>query len=363
MKAAFIITGSEILTGYRQDTLVQPFASMLGIKGIDVIEVRMLSDSPDALVSAVDDLGCRSGMILVTGGLGQTPDDTTLTAIDVLSRRSSLQKDINNPVGQAKGIDMLIDNGTRVIFLPGVPKEAKAMLSELLDELSERKSEMVNIPVFGKGEVEIAAMLGPLAGNCGFLPHEMEITVVAPIHLEAQVRTILDKYALEDTDLSISVAGLLQTRGLHVACAESCTGGLVGHLITQVPGSSVFFLGSIVAYNNEVKHKVLGVKEEDLKIHGAVSREVAEAMLDGVLRLTGADVGIATTGIAGPSGGTKDKPVGTVWISVGTSTDHITRCLRFSFDRAGNKTVSAKASLFMLRSFIYDQGLYRHPSS
>jgi len=362
MKASFIITGSEILTGYRQEALVQPFASMLGIKGIDVIEVRMLSDSPDALSSAVNDLACRSGMILVTGGLGQTPDDTTLTAIDNLSLCSSARKDIDNPVGQAQGIELLLDN-TRVIFLPGVPKEAKAMLSELLDELPERGSEMVNIPVFGKGEVEIAAMLGPLARHCGFLPHEMEITVVTPMHLEAQVRTILDKYALENTNLSISVASILQTSDLRVACAESCTGGLIGHLITQVPGSSMFFLGSIVAYNNEVKHRVLGVKEEDLKIHGAVSREVAEAMLEGVLRLTSADVGIATTGIAGPSGGTKDKPVGTVWISVGTSTNHITRCLRFAFGRAGNKTVSAKASLFMLRSFIYDQGLYSNCSS
>jgi nicotinamide-nucleotide amidase len=133
----------------------------------------------------------------------------------------------------------------------------------------------------------------------------------------------------------------------------------MAHLITQTPGSSEYFLGTAVTYSNDLKTKVLGVPEDMLARHGAVSQEVAAAMLKGVLELTGADVGIATTGIAGPTGGSADKPVGTVWIAAGAGDNPTVQRFQFGFGRSGNKLISAKAGLNMLRLVIHDQDLHR----
>jgi nicotinamide-nucleotide amidase len=208
-------------------------------------------------------------------------------------------------------------------------------------------------------EVEIAERIGPLADKCGYLPREMEIALVAPADLETQIRSTLGRHALEGKGLARTFGELLKARRLTCAAAESCTGGLVSHLITQVPGSSEYFLGSIVSYRNEVKVNVLNVSREDLERYGAVSEEVAKAMLKGVLHLTGADVGMAATGIAGPDGGSDEKPIGTVWICVGTADHQETNMMRFPFDRDGNKMISAKIALFMLRNLIHDQDIHR----
>jgi nicotinamide-nucleotide amidase len=194
-------------------------------------------------------------------------------------------------------------------------------------------------------EVEIALRIGPLAEKCGYLPREMEINLVAPADLETQIRPILGRHALEGNGLARTFGEVLKAKGLKCAAAESCTGGLISHLITQAPGSSEYFLGSIVSYSNEVKVNLLKVSREDIDRFGAVSEQVARAMLKGVLRLTGADVGMATTGIAGPDGGSDEKPVGTVWICVGTPDHQEARMMRFSFDREGNKMISAKTAL------------------
>jgi PncC family amidohydrolase len=187
----------------------------------------------------------------------------------------------------------------------------------------------------------------------------MEIALVAPADQQARIRSILGRHALEGKGLARTFGELLKARGLTCAAAESCTGGLISHLITQVPGSSEYFLGSIVSYSNEVKVNILGVSREDIERFGSVSEQVARAMLKGVLRLTGADAGMATTGIAGPDGGSPEKPVGTVWICVGTADHQEARMMRFSFDRDGNKMISAKAALFMLRNYIHDQDIHR----
>jgi PncC family amidohydrolase len=148
--------------------------------------------------------------------------------------------------------------------------------------------------------------------------------------------------------LAERVGALLAGKGWTLAAAESCTGGLISHLITNIPGSSAYFLGGVVAYANKTKEQVLGVRRELLIAHGAVSREVALAMAQGVRRLLGADVGLAATGIAGPSGGTPQKPVGTVFIAVsGPLGDEVRRVLA-TFDREGNKRFSAEAALELL---------------
>ena len=355
MDAALVITGSEMLSGFRQDALVQPFAAMLKAKGIAVREVRMLGDDPARLVQALTDL--KADFIIVTGGLGLTPDDTTAQVVDTLAGQGTRQA-IDNPVGSASGIDLSLKD-KRIVFLPGVPNEALAMFQNLMAQFADQGVSTVNIPVFGLREVEIARRLGELAPRCGYLPKDMEITLVVPQDIETEVRRMLGRHCLEGPDLATTVGALLKERGLRLAAAESCTGGLISHLITQVPGSSAYFLGSAVAYSNELKSKALGVPEEMIARYGAVSQEVAGAMLKGVLELTGAEVGIATTGIAGPTGGTADKPVGTVWIAAGSGDNPRVQRFQFGFGRTGNKLISAKAGLNMLRLVIHDQDLHR----
>lgn len=358
VKASLIVTGSEILTGRRQDALIMPFAAQLAARGFLMHEVRIISDAPGGLCAAILDLLEPSSLMVVTGGLGLTPDDTTRMAIEELGRqRQPLSEgQIRNPVGSAQGIDLRFE-GCRVVFLPGVPRESLAMLPLVLEDIGEEMTSTAEVPVFGLREVEIAERIGPFADRCGYLPREKEIALVVPMHLEGEIRSILGRHALEGKDLSWTFGDLLKSRGLTCAAAESCTGGLIGHLITQVPGSSDYFLGSVVSYGNVVKEQILGVVRSDLERYGAVSEQVGRAMLKGVLGLTGADVGMAVTGIAGPDGGTREKPVGTVWICVGTLDDAEARQFRFSFDRDGNKMISAKAALFMLRNRIHDQDI------
>jgi nicotinamide-nucleotide amidase len=354
MKAALIITGSEIITGKRQDAIVQPFAVKLLAKGIPVSEIRILGDSPADLAGTVADI--KADLVIVTGGLGETPDDTTRKAVGVIPDIISTGQ-IHNPAGSAKGIDLKFKD-KRVVFFPGVPREAYAMIDLILEGMPDVTLPTVNIPVFGMREQEIAKQIGPLAERCGYLPKDMEITVVAPVELEKEIRDILGRHALEEADLTTTVGRLLESKGLKFAAAESCTGGLIGHLVTYVPGSSKYFLGSVTAYSNDIKTGILGVPENMINEYGAVSEQVAGEMLSGILKLTGADVGVATTGIAGPDGGTPEKPVGTVWIAAGSMNERVIRKFNFFFDRPGNKLISAKVALYMLRSYIYDTGLH-----
>jgi nicotinamide-nucleotide amidase len=361
MNAAIVITGSEILRGMRTDLLVQPLSAMMVSRGISMAEIRVIGDDPSGLRATIQDLQARVRVIVVTGGLGLTPDDTTRTAVRMLQEGDHAVRgpDIPNPVGSALGMDLRLESGTRVVFFPGVPAETLAMFGNVVDTLSRGAPATVEVAVFGLKEVEIARRLGDLAPRCGYLPRDMEVTVIVPGDLEGEVRRILDRHALEGQDLNATVGALLRERGLCCATAESCTGGLISHLMTGLSGSSGYFQGSVVSYSNDVKVRVLGVPADLIARYGAVSPEVAGAMLQGVIRLTGADVAMATTGIAGPSGGTEAKPVGTVWIAAGSRERNVVRDFRFPFDRERNKMIFAKTALFLLRSCIYDSDIHR----
>ena len=263
----------------------------------------MISDAPDKLCGTILELMDETELIIVTGGLGLTPDDTTGRAMQTSWKRSRRVSEgrIPNPVGSAQGIDLRFPS-SRVVFFPGVPRESLAMFPLFLEELDGNVPSTVEIVAFGLREIEIAERIGPLADECGFLPKDMEITLVAPRRIEAEIRAILGPHALEGPDLASTFGTLLKERGLTCATAESCTGGLAGHLITQVSGSSEYFLGGVVSYSNEVKTSLLGVDKADMDRFGAVSEQVARSMLAGVLKLTGADVGMAVTGVAGPRG-------------------------------------------------------------
>ena len=335
MKASLVITGSEIITGRRVDALVQPFAAQLTAKGITVAEVRMISDAPEMLCSTILELIDKSDLIIVTGGLGLTPDDTTRLAIATLKNRRppSAEAQIANPVGSALGIDLRFDT-CRVVFLPGVPRESHAMFPLVLDgQLGEKFPLLLKSRSSVCGRCRSPSASGHWPKGAAICPGKWRSPWWRPQTWRHEIRSILGRHALEGNGLARTFGELLKARGLTCAAAESCTGGLISHLITQVPGSSEYFLGSIVSYSNEVKVNILGVSREDLDRFGAVSEQVARAMLKGVLRLTGADVGMATTGIAGPDGGSDEKPVGTVWICVGTEIIKRRRMMHFPFDR------------------------------
>ncbi|MRR37037.1 nicotinamide-nucleotide amidohydrolase family protein, partial [bacterium] len=314
MKASIIITGSEILRGMRRDMLVQPLAAQMVSRGIAMREVRFIGDDPEGLVRTIIELEASSDIIVVTGGLGLTPDDTTHAAVRTLTEAGTvvMNPDIENPVGSAKGIDLDLGSGTRVVFFPGVPQETYAMFGNVVKSLNTGSSGTVEVAVFGLREKEIADRLGDLAAFCGYLPRDMEVALIVPEAMEMKVRGILGVHALDGTDLNSDMGAILKREGLTCATAESCTGGLISHLMTDLPGSSDYFLGTVVAYSNDIKMNILGVPRDLIDRHGAVSREVAQDMLRGIIDVTGADVGIATTGIAGPAGGSGEKPVGMV---------------------------------------------------
>ncbi|HOM29742.1 MAG TPA: nicotinamide-nucleotide amidohydrolase family protein [Deltaproteobacteria bacterium] len=358
MRLCVAVTGTEILTGRRSDALLAPIAAMACARGWTMVEARFVPDDAGRVAHTVGALMEGADMVIVTGGLGLTPDDTTHEAVSILLKAhpEAVRSQIPNPVGSAPGVDIRFD-GCRVVFLPGVPQEALAMVPLAIGGRDASGDVLVEIPVFGMRETAIAQALGPLAQECSFLPAEMEVRLVVPGRIEPEVRSILGNNALAPDGLAADLGSLLASRGLTMAAAESCTGGLVGHLVTQVPGSSAYFLGSVVSYADEVKASTLGVARETLESFGAVSGETAREMLSGVLRLTGADVGVATTGIAGPEGGSPDKPVGTVWICAGTRGFADAVRYEFPFNRAGNKMAAAKTALFMLRNLVHDQGV------
>jgi nicotinamide-nucleotide amidase len=182
---------------------------------------------------------------------------------------------------------------------------------------------------------------------------DVEQTVLAQ---KEKLKTILGRlvYADGEEKLEVHLGKLLLARNATVSCAESCTGGLISHLFTSVPGSSAYFEGSVISYSYAVKEKVLGVKKETLQTHGAVSEPCVLEMLDGVLQLNNTSFGIAVSGIAGPGGATDDKPVGTVWIAVGNSTTCLAQKFQFFPSRTENIRVFAHAALNMLRLFMLE---------
>jgi nicotinamide-nucleotide amidase len=258
---------------------------------------------------------------------------------------------LSNPVGTAPGFSVQIAQ-TRAYFMPGVPHEMERMFDthvapELADPangLVERRTHQIHIRTFGLGESAVAERLADLdVGGAKHHPGitigyratfpEIEVKVLAEAKSEADARVLAESTANEvkrrlqdvafggkDETYSQYVGGLLKRAELKVATAESCTGGLLGKLLTDLPGSSAYVLGGVISYDNSVKSGVLGVSESLLREHGAVSEEVARAMAEGVLRLTHADLAVGITGIAGPDGGTAQKPVGTVCFALANQT-------------------------------------------
>jgi nicotinamide-nucleotide amidase len=282
-----------------------------------------------------------------------------------------------NQRGTAQGMWFERD-GVVFVSMPGVPHEMKHLMEhEVIPRLRQRFTfpSIVHATVMtaGAGESTIAHKLSDFENQLphfiklAYLPElgvvklrltgsgsaDVEQTVLAQ---KEKLKTILGRlvYADGEEKLEVHLGKLLLARNATVSCAESCTGGLISHLFTSVPGSSAYFEGSVISYSYAVKEKVLGVKKETLQTHGAVSEPCVLEMLDGLLQLNNTTFGIAVSGIAGPGGATDDKPVGTVWIAVGNSTTRLAQKFQFFPSRTENIRVFAHAALNMLRLFMLE---------
>ncbi len=410
MIAEIIATGEEIRTGALADTNSAYIAARLEGNGIEVVRLHGLGDDLVRLVEVFREVGERADVCVVTGGLGPTVDDLSaeaaaaaaglrlilepraLAALEEFFRRRgrplnpSNRKQaylpegaemLANPVGTAPGFALTIGRG-RFFFLPGVPHEMRRMLSaEVLPRIAAAAGEarefrlVRTLSCFGMTESRVgdrlegitAAVPGVRLGLRARFP-VIEVKLYAAGRPEENVRRILDQAAVwarqalgsvvfseNEAALAEVVGRRLGETGQSLALAESCTGGLLGHLLTEIPGSSAWFRGGIVAYANEAKTSLLGVSPQTIERFGAVHEETACEMAEGARRAFAATWGLSTTGIAGPSGGSAEKPVGTVCIGLcGPGVGPQAYRFRLNYDlRSRNKTVFAFKALDLLR--------------
>jgi nicotinamide-nucleotide amidase len=377
MVAEIIAVGTELLLGQTVDTNSAYLGKTLATLGIDLFRRATVGDNEPRLVQAIQEAAGRADLILTCGGLGPTQDDLTkeavarafdedlildLAAADHLraffARRGVAMPENNlrqamvfrtgrslpNPMGTAPGA-LLEKNGKLVICLPGPPRELVPMVDNtLVPLLTERlggarqvlRSRVLRTIGIGESAMEerVQDLLASTNPTIGTLAHLGEshlrltakaaseaeaLALIEPLEREIRGRLGVHVYGVDETTLEQAVVELLRVRGRTLAVAESCTGGLLGGTITNVAGSSDVFLGGVISYSNRAKEELLGVPAGLLAQHGAVSAPVAEAMARGARERFHADLGVSITGIAGPGGGTPEKPVGRVHIGLGSA--------------------------------------------
>lgn len=407
MQAEIITIGDELLIGQVVDTNSAWLGSTLGDDGIKVIQITSVQDNAAQIVQAVNDALSRADIVLMTGGLGPTKDDITKkTLAEMFGMKLVRNEQVYEMVGKQlalRGIaftelnqgQALVPDGCTVlpnrngtapgmwferdgkvlISMPGVPFEMKALVKdEVLPRLRKHFALDANVHrtiiTFGLAESILADTIAswgealPPYLHLAYLPSALCIRLrlsayeidrqKAEQEIESQIEKlskVIPHYIIGSEDDSLeSVTGtLLKTRGETLATAESCTGGNIAHRFTAMPGASEYFKGGVVAYSNEVKIALLGVDPESLNRYGAVSQSVAEQMAEGVRRATGATYGISTTGIAGPTGGTPEKPVGTVWMAVATPNGVFSRRMVFGSVRSQNIERASSNCINLLR--------------
>ena len=409
MRAEIIAVGSELLTPDRLDTNSLFLTSELNQLGIRVIHKSVVGDSPDEMRSSFRHALDRAQLVIASGGLGPTDDDRTRDAVaDLLGRKLHLDDailrqiqerfrrygrampDINvrqamvpegatvlpNSRGTAPGI-WIEDAGRIVVLLPGVPAELRTIFEEAVkprlakiapaERLYKRDLRITGLP-----ESDVEQRVSPLYA----LYPDTETTILAApsgIQLHpriwsvdaAKAEALLDEivsrmalalgenlYSTKGESLEEVVARVLTENRATIAVAESCTGGLVAEHLTNVPGSSSYFLGGVVCYSNDLKTSMVGVPAELIETKGAVSSEVALALADGIRRRTGATLGIGITGIAGPGGGTPEKPVGLVHIGIADERGPREKAIRFPGDRERIRAYATYAALDTVRRYF-----------
>jgi nicotinamide-nucleotide amidase len=420
MFAGIIAVGSELLTPFRTDTNSLVITSILNEVGYDIRRKMVVGDDVDALAASVRDMLGWADLVVLTGGLGPTEDDVTRQAVarvlDVPldedaalverlrarfasrgmkmaenNRRQALvprgAEAIENRNGSAPGL--WISRGPRaLLLLPGPPREMRPMLERVVEQrLAVGRSGRVFrrvIKITGRPESEVDAVAQPIYGPWADAEPPIATTILAvlgQIELHLSVRAadqpaagrVLDPavaaleaalgvsvYSVDGRPLEAVVGELLTARGWHVAAAESCTGGLLTSRLTDVPGSSRYVDRAMVCYSNRAKTDLVGVSPELIETHGAVSEPVARAMAEGARERAGVEVGIGITGIAGPDGGSAEKPVGTVALAVATPLETRVRTVRLPGGRDQVKFQAAQAGLNLLRLMLLpDAALHR----
>ncbi len=414
MNASILTIGDEILIGQIVDTNSTWIAQQLIEAGIWVIEKKAVGDQKDQIIFALEQSLVKADLLIITGGLGPTKDDITketlaefvgttlsfhepswenLQRILAVFKRTpndshrvqclmpDLAEILPNMVGTAPG--MWFDfEGKVLVSLPGVPFEMKYLMqNEVLPRLKQRFSTDIilhkTIRTAGIGETDIATMIEPIETalpefmSLAYLPDFGQVRVRLTARGQStealkseldqyteQITALLGKlvYGFDEETLEQAIGRRLLQQGKMLVTAESCTGGFIAHRFTQFAGASSYYQGGLVTYSNTLKVNLLGVSPATLEQHGAVSEATVKEMLVGALRSTQSDVGISISGIAGPDGGTAEKPVGTIWVAVGSATQIRTFELHLFKDRTKNIQFSSTFALNQLRLFLDEQG-------
>ena len=411
MLAEIITIGDELLIGQVIDTNSAWMAEQLNMVGIRVHQITSISDNEEHILTTLKEASGRAQLILITGGLGPTKDDitkhtlckyfdTTLVfsedtyknverlfaargvAVTELNRLQAMVpancQVIPNPNGTAPCM-WFEKEGCIYVSMPGVPFEMKAIMEEeIIPRLLHKLNQVIihrTILTEGIGESMLASIIEswedslPSFIKLAYLPQpgmvRLRLTAYGTDRIELQ--DAINKaenelypyagkyiYGFDDDTMESVIGRLLRNKGMTLSTAESCTGGNIAQLITSIAGSSDYFKGSVVAYANEIKEEFLGVHHQVLVEHGAVSEQTVIAMAEGIRKRFSTDYSIAVSGIAGPTGGTEEKPVGTTWIAVATPTETIARKFLFGDHRGRNIRKASVAALNMLRSKLVE---------
>lgn len=413
LKCTVLSIGDELLIGQTLNTNVHWISQKMNEIGIDVIHHITLSDDENDIIQCLDNALISSDIILITGGLGPTSDDITKDvlceyfggklvfneeAFKNIERIFSLRQQwineatrqvaflpdicevIQNKNGTAAGM-IFTKNKKTIVSMPGVPYEMYAMVTDDVIPYLKNNYRLpfiihYNILTAGVGETLLAERLESFEKNkdarikLAYLPNVGKVRLRLTIKGDdkEEIKKIIDEakkevvsciekyiYGYDDDLLEAKIGELLLECKLSIGTAESCTGGYIAHLITSVAGSSRYFKGSVVSYSNDIKSSILKVKESTLEQFGAVSEQTVSEMLDGALQQLKVDIAIAVSGVAGPDGGTPEKPVGTVFIGIASKEKKIIKMLSFTNNRERNIQLSAISALVLLRNFLLNE--------
>jgi nicotinamide-nucleotide amidase len=410
MNAEIIAVGSELLTPARTDSNSLWLTGQLNALGVEVIVKTITGDHRERLAALVQAALSRAEMVILTGGLGPTEDDVTREAVaHALGRPLEFRPDIEqaiadrfasmrrpmaeinrrqawvvegfdalpNPNGTAPGLCGLVGGSKLVLLLPGPPREMRPMfeadaLPRLRAFVPPLEIRTLTFRVAGMGESDVDQLIAPV-----YTQYENPVTTVlakpgdVEIHLRARAATAAEAgrllrevgpriesllgdriYSRDGSTLEAVLGRILRQRGQKLCVAESCTGGLLAERITNVPGSSQYFLGGFLTYTEAMKTALLGIHPDLIQAHGAVSEECARAMAESARILSGADLALSVTGVAGPEGGTETTPVGTVFIGLASPDGAPVRRLHLPGDRLRVRAVAAQSALDLLRRHL-----------
>ncbi|HMQ47547.1 MAG TPA: CinA family nicotinamide mononucleotide deamidase-related protein [Saprospiraceae bacterium] len=413
MKVHLMTIGDEILIGQIVDTNSAWMAQQLNLEGIRISGGSSVGDVSSQIIRGLQLALEDADAVLITGGLGPTKDDITKKALaqffgvdmqfhqGTFDRIQRLFERFNRPLssshreqcympanaillpnrmGTAPG--MWFEYGTKVVVsMPGVPYEMQAIMQdEVVPRLKARFALQPiahrTIQTIGEGETTIADRIADIEDSLpphiklAYLPNlgrvRLRLTGVSKdkdkldVELDQYTRRIQARipewiFGYGEVKIEAAVGQLLKDRGLFLGTAESCTGGYLSHLITSIPGSSAYYKGSVIAYSNQVKMNQLAVKPQTLEQYGAVSEQTVREMVVGLIPLLQVDLAVAISGIAGPDGGSDEKPVGTIWLAVGNKNQVFTRKILAGKDRLKNIEIAAIAALNLIRKFLLSQ--------